>query len=172
MRNAALLTIVFLGVLSRLLPHAPNLTALTAVALFAGTYIRPARLAFVAPLAVMLISDFVLGFHNVMFFVYGAWALIAALAMLMKGENENSPSRLLALSLSGSVLFFLISNFGVWLLDGMYAKTVEGFVACYLMALPFLKNQVLGDLVYTVVFFTAWHFLQSRVPQLSEQKKI
>lgn len=170
MRNLALFTIILLGILSRFIPHAANMTALTAVALFAGTYVRPAKWAFIAPLGVMLVTDLVIGFHNLMFFVYGAWALIALLAILLRGKDDSSPTRVLGLSLSGSMIFFLVSNFGVWIVGDFYAKTWDGFVTCFVMALPFLQNQVVGDLVYVTAFFTVWHVLRSRIPQLAATK--
>ena len=146
----ALLLITFVAV-SRLLPHPPNFAPVAAVAIFAGALL-PRRWALSLPLAAMIISDALIGFHDTIFFTWGSFALIAVLShKYLHGKLGWANSA--AASIGASILFFVVTNFGVWLQSGMYARTLAGLVECYYMALPFFRNTVLGDMVYTLGFF-------------------
>ncbi len=148
------LTLFFVGVtlLTRFLPHAANATALGALALFAGVYL-PRRWAIVVPLAVLLISDAWLGGYElpVMLSVYGSFALIALMGVWLR------QSSLVVRSVVGPVLsatlFFVITNFAVWVATPFYAKTLPGLGLSYTLALPFWRNMLVGDILYTAVFF-------------------
>jgi hypothetical protein len=139
------------AVASRLVPHPPNVTAVAALALVGGMYLDR-RVALFLPLGAMILSDAVIGFHGLMLFVYPAFLLTAALGMLLK-SSPRFPA-LVGGSLAGSVLFFLLTNGGVWLSgDGtLYPKTVEGLLACYGAGIPFFRNSVLGDFLYAGLF--------------------
>lgn len=139
---------VLVGVLTRLIPHPVNFTAVGALALWATTFFQDRRAAFAIPLAILILSDLVLGFHSTMVWVYGAFFFIAALALVI--QPRLSWGRAIAGSLTASLLFFVITNFGVWVSGELYPMTAEGLSQCYIMALPFLKNQVAGDLFFTV----------------------
>lgn len=150
--------LVLLGSLSRLVPHGWNFTALGAVALVAGLLISNKYLSILAPIAALLISDFFIGFHNTMIYVYGAYALIAVLGFAFSQNKQLK--NILGLSLASSLIFFLISNFGVWAADTMYAKTFDGLMQCFAMGVPFYRNQFLSDLIFTpVLFYSFVHLL-------------
>jgi hypothetical protein len=70
--------------------------------------------------------------------------------------------------LASSVLFFVLTNFGVWAFDALYPKTLEGLMACYVAAIPFFRNTLLGDLSYTVVLFGGFALLERRIPVLRD----
>jgi len=146
------ITLILVGVGLRLLPHAPNFAPIAALALFSGVYLSK-RLAFVLPLAAMLISDIFLGFYDLklMAAVYGSFALVAVLGFWLK--NHKKWQTILGSSALGGILFFLITNFAVWAFSPWYSKTFLGIVQCYTAALPFLRNTLLGDLFYAVLFF-------------------
>jgi hypothetical protein len=141
--------LVFLGALSRLIPHPPNFTAISAVALL-------------VPLLAMLLSDAIMegmyrmgiwafpGFHSGMWYVYGAFAVVAMIGFWIR--SQFSYGRLAIGTLCASVSFFMITNFGVWL-SGWYGYTVEGLVACYVAAIPFFRNQAIGDVLFVALFF-------------------
>lgn len=166
---------IFLAALSRLLPHPPNVTAVSAMALFGGAYLSDRRLAILVPLAAMWISDLIL--NNVFyaayfdsfswhgnFFVYGAFILIAVLGMTFL--KKISLARLIGVSLSASLLFYLITNFGAWLGNPLYPQNTAGLLEAYVAGLPFLRNTILGDLFFTGVLFGTFEWLKSRYPTL------
>jgi hypothetical protein len=147
--------LVALDVVARLAPHAPNFTPVAASALFAGAVLRSRTLALAVPLAAMVISDLVLGWHDwrVMGVVYASAALPALLGMW---GRARAAIVLVPLTLSSSLLFFATTNFAVWAFSGMYAHDLHGLVHCYVAALPFLQNTVIGDMFWTTLLFGAW----------------
>jgi len=155
---ACLLVAVDVG--ARILPHHPGVTPLVASALFAGLLMPGRWAALLVPLAAMLISDLVIGIYDwrVMAVVYAAIAAPALLGSL--GRARYGVAVLGGLALGSSLLFFAASNFAVWLFDGRYALNLDGLILCYTAALPFLKNAVQGDLLWTAVFLTAYRLGQ------------
>lgn len=139
--------LIILGILTRLIPHPSNFTALGAIALWSMTLIPSKKLALVIPLFALLLSDMWIGFHDQVGWVYGAFAIVAALSLWI--EPRQSWGRTFGGSLVASAIFFLITNFGVWAQSGMYPMNAGGLLESYVMGLPFLKNQILGDLFYS-----------------------
>ena len=152
---ALALSLVALDVVARLAPHAPNFTPVAASALFAGAVLRSRPLALTVPLTAMLASDLVLGSYDwrVMGVVYAALALPALLGMWAR---TRSAVLLAPLALCSSLLFFVSTNFAVWAWSGMYAHDLGGLVRCYVAALPFLQNTVMGDMFWTALLFGGW----------------
>jgi hypothetical protein len=144
--------LIALDVVVRILPQTLNFTPVAASALFAGAVLgRPLALA--VPLAAMALSDFVLGFDDwrVAIFVYGGLTMPAVLGLLTHGSWK--PIRLVPLAVLSSVIFFVTSNFAVWMFSGIYARDFAGLVKCYVAALPFFQNTLMGDLFWTAVLF-------------------
>lgn len=150
------IAIIFFAVVLRLLPHPPNFAPIAAIALFGGTYLDK-KYALMVPLLVMLISDFFLGLHQTMAFVYGSFLLIGLIGLWLK-KHKNLKKILLA-TISSSILFFIITNFGVWLVWDFYPKNLTGLLQSYFLALPFFRNTLLGDLFYTGLFFGSYELL-------------
>lgn len=149
----------------RLVPHPPNFTPIGAMALFSGAYLGRRGLAFVAPLAALLLSDLVLGFgYPGMSFVYFATALTVLVGWTVRNRRAALP--VAAAALASSVLFFIVTNFGMWLFSGFYPVTPEGLVACYVAAIPFFQNSLAGDLLYTGLLFGGFALLERAVPTL------
>jgi hypothetical protein len=149
--------LIFAAVFSRFLPHPANWTAVMAVSLFASFAISTSLIAILVPILALFISDLILGFHSTM---WGVYLPMVAMVFIGKAIHLNqariSNTKIAGLSLFGSTLFFLISNFAVWF-DGMlYPKTLEGLVSSYVMALPFFTNQLVGDLFFTTVIFSVY----------------
>ncbi len=158
----ALMLILF-AAFSRLIPHAPNFTPVISIALFAGAYLKK-RYAFLVPVAALFLSDAVIGFYDLgsMAFVYGTLLLIAALGLML--EKKISAGRILGLSLSGAVIFFITTNFAVWLFPGsMYPKTLAGLAQCYVMAIPFFGNTMLSTLIYSAAMFGVYELADKYV---------
>ena len=141
-KEKILVSFVLIAALTRLIPHPPNFAPITAMSLFAGAYFTRKHLAYLVPTLAMLISDLFLGFYTISIFVYLSFALITWLG---QQKNKVTPK----LVLLGSISFFIISNFGVWLL--YYPKTIEGLTACFTLAIPFFATSLLGDIIYSIV---------------------
>jgi hypothetical protein len=152
-REKLLIAFVLIAILSRLIPHSPNFTAVTATALFTGRYFKNKALAFAVPLSVMILSDVILGFYTISWFVYASFTAVVFIGQWSQKMNVLT-------MLSSSLTFFIISNFGVWLLG--YPLTVEGFIACYTAAIPFFRNALLGDLFYAAVLFFSFKWVERR----------
>ena len=151
---------IALAAASRLIPHPPNFTPIAAMALFGGAYLTSAGLALAVTLSAMFLSDLAIGFHPLVPVVYGSFALVVFL-----GRTLRPKPRLLGIvgaALASSILFFLLTNFGVWALGSMYPKTLGGLIACYVAAVPFFRNTVLGDAFYTVLLFGGFALAERR----------
>jgi hypothetical protein len=156
MRSTVIL-MLFLAVFTllwRLVPHGWNMTPVLALALFAGARLTDIRLRLALPLSVMLLSDLVLGFHNTQLYVYGALAIVIWMGTRL-GEHGSLGGHA-GMSVTGSMLFFVITNLGVWLAGGLYPMTLEGLITCYVMAIPFLWKTLAGDLFFVMLFFATF----------------
>jgi hypothetical protein len=163
-RLIALLLAIAAAAALRLVPHPPNFSPIDAMALFSGAYIGRRVLAFAAPVAALLLSDLVLGFYSGMLFQYGAVVVIVLLGVI--ALSRVTVLRLAGTALVGSALFFVISNFGVWAVSGMYAHSLAGLGACYVAAIPFFQNTLAGDLFYTMLLFGGFALAEQFVPRL------
>ena len=163
-RLLAILSAILLAAALRLVPHPPNFTPIGAMALFGGAYFGRRALAFAAPLGALLLSDAVIGFHSGMPFVYASVAIIVLFGIAVR--SRMTPLRIGAAAVLSSVLFFAVTNFGVWLGDGMYPQTLAGLAACYVAAIPFFQNTLAGDLVFTALLFGGFALIERRVPLL------
>lgn len=169
-----------LGVLSRLVPHPWNATPVMAIALFGGTCLSK-RASILVPLAIVGISDLLLGWHHTIPFTWGAFVLTAMLGWWVRrraGVGPDRPftsvgaGRIMAAALAGSVLFFVITNFGVWLVGKLYPLTWAGLWQCYVAAIPFFRGTLAGDVVYTAVFFGSFALVtRARPVQLTVPAK-
>lgn len=153
------LGLILLIVFSRLIPHPPNFTPVLAVAIFCGAlYARPPHTLLI-PLLGMIAGDLVLGFHDQVWAVYLAVALCVGLGRWMLNPPGVLP--LLGAGLSGSALFFLLTNFAVWLQGDFYPMTSAGLLACYVAAIPFFHNTLIATLLFGLVLFGLLRLLHS-----------
>lgn len=159
----------------RLIPHPPNFAPIGAMALFGGACFADRRAAFLVPLAAMFLSDLAiaalrgnlsLGLHRLIPVVYGSFALIVCLGFWLRTRRALVP--IAGATLATSVLFFVLTNFGVWALGSWYPKTWEGLVACYVAAIPFFHNTLLGDAVYATALFGGLALAERGLPALRE----
>lgn len=164
-RVLTILAIILFAALARLLPHPPNVTPLAAMALFAGSYLADRRLAFVVPFVALFLSDLLLGFHATMPFVYAGFVLTVLLGMKVIGSRRGA-MRVGAATVASSLVFYAITNFGVWATQTLYPHTVEGLVAAYVAGLPFLRNALAGDLFFVAVIFSGFAIAARGIPVL------
>jgi hypothetical protein len=152
----------------RLIPHPPNFAPIAAMALFGGAYFTKKWAAFLIPLAAVFVTDLFLGFHATMWAVYLSFALIVVLGMVM--INQKKIGNIFFASVSASVSFFIITNFGVWISTPYYEKTGAGLAACYTAAIPFFHQTLLGDLFFVAILFGLYELVKTKFPQLAQSK--
>lgn len=152
----ATLLIVAAG-FTRLFPHYPNFTAIGAMAIFGGSIIKDKKYALLLPLAALFISDVCLhlftsvsGFYGTsQIFVYAAFMLITLLASFIK---KSSVSNMVFASFWSGIIFFIISNFGVWISSDVYPISLSGLSSCFLAAIPFYKNEFFGNFLLNSIY--------------------
>lgn len=166
-RFVVLLVMILAAAASRLIPHPPNVASITAVALFGGAYLTDKRLAFVVPLAALFVSDLILGFYSHMEIVYGSFALVVCIGFWI--QRNRSALRIAGAALASSILFFVLTNFGVWAFGSLYPKTAAGLLTCYVAAIPFFQNTLAGDALYTTVLFGGFALAEKLFPILRER---
>ncbi|MBK6274281.1 MAG: hypothetical protein IPF58_06020 [Saprospirales bacterium] len=159
--------LILLGVVLRLLELIPNFSPVTAIALLGGAYLLDKRWSIIIPVASLFISDILLGyknnypfFHNTIFFVYISYIIIAFLGWKLRSEKVNY-LQVGGFAMVSSLLFFIISNFGVWIVGTLYERNLAGLVNCFDMAIPFYKYTFLGDVVYTLLFFVVFNVIKN-----------
>ena len=163
MNKLIITLIIIMAAVARFIPHPPNFTPIIAMGLLGGAYLQNRSLAVCIPICAMFLSDLFLGFHGTVYFVYCSLLLVTILGMLL--IKKITIKNCTAAALSGSFLFFIITNFGVWLTSGYYPKNIEGIIACYTMALPFLGNTLAGSLFYSAIMFGGYELLQRSIAQ-------
>ena len=144
---------VVIAIIFRLVPHIPNVTPIAAAALFSGVYFTNKKYAFIIPLLAMFLSDLFLGFSGITLFVYAAFALVSYIGLTSKKVSIKT-------ILLSSISFFIITNFGVWLL--YYPKSFAGLVECYTLAIPFFRNSLIGDFVYSGILYFGFQYVSSK----------
>jgi len=164
-----IICLLIVGIGSRLIPHYPNFTAIGAISLFGAAFSGRRSVAIIIPYLVMLLSDMILNniiyasiypddYKNFIFLYRGAlWSYAAFGIIVMFGytlfRNGVDLTKVIFGGLGASTIFFLLSNFGVWATTGAYPVNFGGLMACYAAGLPFLINQVFGDLFYSLMLF-------------------
>ena len=138
------LGLIVLAVATRLIPHPPNFAPITGIALFSAARFSNKFVAILIPFISLFLSDLFLGLSLINVFVYTGFGLILAVGFLIKKASISTV-------LFSSVLFFIVSNLGVWFL--YYPLTLEGLTSCFTLAIPFFTNTLLGDIVYTGILF-------------------
>jgi hypothetical protein len=165
-RILTLLALILAAAATRLLPHPPNFTSVSAVALFGGAYFADKRLAFLVPLSALFVSDLVLGLYAQMQVVYLAFALIVCIGIWL--QKHRYVYAITGAALTSSVLFFLVTNFVGFHIHSMYPQTFAGMMASYVAAIPFFANTITGDLFYTALLFGGFALLERRFDGLRE----
>ena len=146
----AVTTIIVLS-LFRLIPHPPNFTPILAISVFAGIKFKDNLFSYLVPVFAMLVSDAIIGFHNGMIVIYLAIVLSAYISRRFNTINTSV--------LGSCILFYLITNFQVWVMSSSYPKSLNGILECYTLAIPFLGMTLLSTFFYSYVLFYGYSFL-------------
>ncbi len=156
MRNLAVAAIlIFVAVLFRFAPHPMNFTPVLAMALLSGRWFKSSW-GLAVPLLAMVLSDAVLGFSEISAFVYLSMSAAFVIGWVF---NRGSYGSLTLQAFLSSVLFFVISNAGVWWTSGMYSLSFQGLINSYVAAIPFFHNTLLS----TVMFALGLQFLKTKI---------
>ena len=150
-KNFFLVLIILFAIFSRFIPHPPNFTPITAIALLSSKGFTNRWIIFLIPIISLFISDLFLGLHDLIPFVYCAFILITLLGISAKKIS-------IGIVLMSSTIFFLISNVGVWFYN--YPLTLNGLISCYTLAIPFFLNTILGDLAYCAIMIYPYYALR------------
>ena len=174
-------TLIAIAGLSRLLPHPPNFTALGAVALFGGAALSSKILRIALPLVVLLITDIII--NNTVFaqfnegftvFYPGAiWTYVAIGSISLLAPmiiNKLSVKHVVLGSLSASLVFFIISNFGDWITGFDFPLTFAGLIGNYIAGIPYFMNSIAGDLFFSGILFGGFYLAELKIPKLSLSK--
>lgn len=156
------LLIICVAVVLRLVPHPANVAPIAAMALFGGVYFNK-KYALLVPLAALFVSDLFLGFHASMLMVYTSFVLTGIIGIFL--SKHKKVRYIVAGSLVSSLLFYTLTNFNYWYATPLYPKTISGLLESYVAALPFLRNTVLGDMLYTGLFFGSYEVMKALVNQ-------
>ena len=146
------ISLILILVFARLIPHPPNFTPIIAVALISGYFFKNINLSLLILLVAMLLSDLFIGFYENMIFVYASLFLITFI--FHKISNKINFKNLFIYGFVGSIIFFIVSNFGVWALgspgvhDIAYEKSLSGLIQCYILAIPFFGNTFLSTVIF------------------------
>ncbi|MCY7410917.1 MAG: hypothetical protein LH473_11640 [Chitinophagales bacterium] len=138
-----------------------NFTPIGAMALFSGAYFKDKKMAFIVPLTAMILSDAIIGFYNGIQVVYIAMCLVVLVGFLL--QNRINIASVIGGSLAASVIFFLVTNFALIYPETLYPHTVAGIITSYTAGLPFFKNTIMGDLIFSAVLFGAYQLVKRNV---------
>ena len=162
------LFLIGLGIASRLVPHPWNFTAIGSMALFSGFSFKSNKFLIIIPFISLFISDSVLGFYDGMIYVYAGFAIGICLSLIYFYKAtalsfKNRVMTLSGLSVVSSFLFFMLTNFGVWFGAAFYPQNVNGLLTAYVAGLPFLFNQIAGDLFFAGIIFYVYEYFNANV---------
>tara|TARA_B100000427_G_C15411579_1_gene552260 strand:- start:437 stop:940 length:504 start_codon:yes stop_codon:yes gene_type:complete len=162
--NLLIIGFIMLGILTRVIPHPPNFTAIGAIALFGGAFIKEKRLALIIPTIIMLISDLIMGYELILS-VYISFIIMVSLGWLLR--LKQTIWKIINISVLGSLLFFLITNFSVFLTSSMYPKSIIGLIECYTLAIPFFINTLLANVIYSIIMFYSFKIIKEKIILIS-----
>ena len=163
-----IISLILLASFSRIIPHIPNFTPIGAMALFGGAYLKNRYHAFLIPIASLWFSDlvinnFIYSFYSDFTWFYSGflWQYLSFVLIILIGHfflKKLSIKSVFFTTISSSLLFFIVTNFGVWISGTMYPLDFQGLTTCYVMALPFYKGTLLGFIVYSTFLFGILEF--------------
>ncbi len=177
-QTGILIAIIVAVAFTRLIPHTFNFSPLGAIGLFGAAYFSKRWLALLIPITATWMSDLFLNnvvyaqyypqftwFYGGFYWQYGSYVLIVLGGILL--FHKINPTRVIGGALMASAIFFLVSNFGVWIGSKVYPQNISGLLTCYGAGLPFIKGTLMGDLFYSTVLFGGYELLCKFYPSLA-----
>ncbi len=177
-RNSTIIAFILLAIASRLLilagPGWANFSPMASMALFVGAYLHNRKQAMAWTLLAVWGSNLIL--NNTLYdsffpgFSFGFDAVhmgLFALISLLGPNTTASASRFIGTNLAAAMGFFFVSNFAVWAGSEIaYTKDIAGLMNCYAAGIPFLKNTIASQFLFSGLFFGAFEVLKKQVPAL------
>jgi hypothetical protein len=142
----------------RILPHEANIAPVAAIALFSGAYLDK-KIGPWVPLLIMMVSDLIIGLHGMVLYTWGAFFIIGCMGIWLK--ERRTPVNIFGAAVFSSILFFTLTNFGVWI--NWYPHTVAGITDCYVKAIPFFRNSLISNIIFSLVFFGIYEEISNKV---------
>jgi hypothetical protein len=164
LRVAIVFAMILFAAALRVAPHPWNFTPVGAMALFAGAMIRDRRVSFVIPLVALFVGDVFIGFHKLILVVYLSFLISVAIGGILR--ERRTAFRIAGATFLGAAQFFLVTNFAVWAVPGMYPHTGTGLAACYVAGIPYFWNTLAGDAIYATCLFGGFALAEHFVPAL------
>lgn len=162
------IVLIFLCAASRLIEHPYNFTPITAMAILAGCFLRKKEGVFI-PFMAMLISDYFIGFYDVRLMLSVYLGIAMSYSIASKLNNKLDWRGLFFCTIVSSTLFFIVTNLAVWFFMGWYELSMDGLKNCFVMALPFFKNALLGDIIYSFTLFYSYRTIVLFVRYIDSQ---
>ncbi len=159
-KNLLIISFILLGIITRIIPHPPNFTALGAIAIFGGAFLKDKKLAIIIPMCIMFMSDLMLG-HSLVPSVYISFVIMVFLGSYLK--EKQTGLRIINIAFLGSLVFFLITNFNVFLFSSLYPKNIIGLIECYTLAIPFFTNTLLSNITYSLIMFYGFNVIHNKI---------
>ena len=155
--------------LARFIPHAPNFSPLASILLFTGAYSSNKKMI-VIPLVALFVSDIFIGFYHIgiMLSVYSSFIIIYILGIYLK-NNKNISNTLLT-PIYSALLFFFVTNFAVWIFSSWYTHNLSGLLLNYTLAVPFFKNTLLSNIIYSYILFASYEIIQLYIRKYTYNK--
>jgi uncharacterized protein DUF6580 len=166
-RTILALALIVLAAVLRIVPHPWNFAPIGAIALFSGAMIPDKRLALFFPLLTLVAGDLFIGFHKLIPLVYASTLVSVVLGYLLR--DRKTLGRITGVTMLGAIQFFLVTNFGVWLLLGTFPKSAAGLVACYIAGAPLFWNTLAGDALYVTLLFGGFALAERLFPALQKR---
>jgi len=155
-----------------------NFTPVGAIALFGGTYFRNRWTAYITPLIILFVSDVVVnyGYYGKITLLYDgiAWVYLAFALMVFVGGliKKVSATNVFLAAMASVFIHWVVTNFGVWISGQYYPVNVTGLIDCYLKAIPFEKNLLLGNLAYGAILYGGFEWAKRYFPRLNESNTL
>ena len=175
-RYLLLAAVIFAAFLIRMIDHPWNFAPVGALALFSGACFSQKRWAFVVPLTAMFAGDLILysdryaawrgNFLTTSGLVYLTLAIVVCMGFWLRKRRRLFPIAMM--TLTGSIVFYLVTNFGSWAFFDMYPKNMSGLIQCYVAGIPFFRNTLLSDAIYATALFGGFALIENYWPVLQE----
>ena len=166
LRTIVALIMIVLAAALRIIPHPWNFTPIGAMALFSGAVVRDRRIAFLFPVASLVVSDIFTGFNVLEPLVYVSFLVNVVIGLWLR--RRRTPARIGTATLLGAIQFFLVTNFGVWVFLNTFPKTTAGLLSCYAAGFPLLWNTLAGDALFAMLLFGGYALAEHYIRRLRE----
>ena len=150
--------IILLMIFFRFITIIPNFTPIISLILFLTLLVKNIRLCIFLIMFAQIFVDYYIGFYDSIFFVYRTYILLAILSHHFIAEIKLI--KILNASIVGPVIFYIITNFGVWFTMDLYSNTLSGLITCYVAGIPFLKTMILSTIIFSMTLFALFSLIK------------